>query len=978
MSGSGACERQAFQASSRRAKEEQRDLRSHAAIFVKEAIFVLKIFRASDAVCSSFESQMFPHLVKADYGHYLSQAKSFCCYGRAVILRDELPPFSLEFSGRFRRWFRRRCNEMCPENRHLMNSLWNLKNTAEGLPRSCVKKLLEQHADGIDEKFDVSSWEVVNFLNVMEPILDKVAVEAAEIFGARKHELYTIPGSNKSSIESNSLSGGEVGSLIRDAFPFGSIVTPHFELGHPQRRHYDVELLDYNRGIRFHQELFAQYCKRLDLKPGSKKAQQWWDSASHHWYGEAPEYGYVPVDGCKVGAPTTRVPSVVNTTCLGKRWVAGFDDVAYHFSGLGAIVIPELDEFLEWVESPCDPTLSCLPFYVQDSPSGAVVMEASQSTCPSNYDYKLWWTESREDPVYYGTIREVDLVGGSYEDEPVEGCPLSMQVWRDYVDEIIGECESLPYHRWGEFRFEEFDHPWMRRKVVGVCEPLKLRVITVGPARQKYIGRIWQMCVHGALKTIPGFELLGRPAGCGDIKEVSRGVDGVDCFSSSDFKGASNHTPMRLNIALCEMVSRLLPDWLQAYALNSCQPHFLEYSLELCAWQFTGTLMGELTSFPLLSLLVMGCLAVTAKEEGVKLSVQAVCSRARCNGDDLVFRSTWGFAEQFWVRTRRYGFDKSVGKSYEHEHYANINSMNFWVDSSGDVSRERGLFCGLLAGKKKLATDIFDPGTVVSELLGSCYDGKMEHNVMKLFLQRHGPALRWSCGGRNLFVPCYLGGMGQIPPRDWVDRNGFRHVWKNETSSTQRKVAKHMLDADPYIRFGQVISKAPSRGPLAGHPWDVEGQSTYWDSMRKAQAEWFGTGPSPLNIKEYCELHEEVDWDSAPEMRIGPTYRSLVRRPGTLPTAPTVWTCRVCGEPGQTGDTCAVCLLFAEETIKLSKQGVGFGPLPELRSDVDDIEIFAPILDAVVASQVCLRGYNAPPRFNMLIMACGNRIRPRL
>jgi hypothetical protein len=388
--------------------------------------------------------------------------------------------------------------------------------------------------------------------------------------------------------------------------------------------------------------------------------------------------------------------------------------------------------------------------------------------------------------------------------------------------------------------------------------------------------------------------------------------------------------------------------------------------------------MGELTSFPLLSLLVMGCLAVTAKEEGVKLSVQAVCSRARCNGDDLVFRSTWGFAEQFWVRTRRYGFDKSVGKSYEHEHYANINSMNFWVDSNGDVSRERGLFCGLLAGKKKLATDIFDPGAVVSELLGSCYDGKMEHNVMKLFLQRHGPALRWSCGGRNLFIPCYLGGMGQVAPRDWVDRNGFRHVWKNETSSTQRKVAKHMFDADPYVRFGQVITKFPLRGPLPRAPWDVEGRDTYWDSMRKAQAEWFGTGPSPLNIKEYCELHGDVDWDLAPEMRIGPTHRSVIRRPGTLPTAPTVWTCRVCGEPGQTGDACAVCLLFAEETLKLSKQGVGFGPLPELRSDVDDIEVFAPILDAVVASQVCLRGYNAPPRFHMLIMACGNRIRPRL
>lgn len=979
MSESRACGRQAIPKPVRLSKDEAHALGLHAADFVKETISVLKIFGASEKVCASFEFQMSSHLVKADYAHYVSQAKSFCCYGRAAHLHDKLPGFTLEFTGRFRRWFRRRINVQCPENRHLMNSLWNLKNTASPLPDFEEARLLEEHRSGMEDCFDVSPWDVVHFLNVMKPVLDRVARDAKEIFDEHYHELFTIPASNKSSYESTMDEGGEVGELVRECFAYGTHSVPDFDLGHRLRRTYEEKIFDNNPRSAFDRRLFELRCEAKGLVSArdiKKEHDKFFGEMSHHWFGEPP---------CSPGSPwetvqiSVAVRSVVKTEETVKRFVAGFDEVVEFFPGLGAICFWELDEFLQDVDVPCEPTMLVAPFVIGTDRRGN--REIPWNTEPSHFDLREWWTSSRESPLEAGSKRTVDLVSGEFVEEVVLSYPHCEELWVKYVRGIIADCEDLPYVRWADFDFQHYNHEWMVRRVVGVCEPLKLRVITVGPARQKYIGRFWQRCVHGALRKVPGFELLGRPPTTSDVDAILPGIDGQDKISSSDFKGASNHTAIRLNIALCECSSSLLPNWMQRYSLNSCLPHLLLYPLWTKlepVWQDCGTLMGELTSFPLLSLTVAGSLAVTASETGSSLSTMQVMERSRTNGDDNMFRASDAFIDHFWVVTKRYGFQESVGKSYRHTRYANINSMNFWVAGDGLVLRERGLFCGLLAGRKKLATDIFRPGTVVTELLDSCLDGKMEQAVMKCFLSRHKKALKWNLGGRGLFIAPHLGGMGQRPPRDWVDSKGSRHVWEWRTSSTQRKVARHMYDADPYIRFG-VAPRARTAPPPARAAWDVEGVPTYWESTVNEQRELYGEGPSLLNIKEYIELHSEINWDNAPEIRIRVSHRSGIPRPGTFRERDVLWTCRVCSEPLQRGHACDLCGMSDRCTLFLADDGIGSGPLPLDYVTVPDrpVDTSAPLLDSVTASRVALVGFNGPPKFVYHAVE-GTRIRPRL
>jgi hypothetical protein len=473
------------------------------------------------------------------------------------------------------------------------------------------------------------------------------------------------------------------------------------------------------------------------------------------------------------------------------------------------------------------------------------IVITSQGFC-YNQIISVYACPSKIDADFYirNLLREYnpDIFGLGERGQPV----YRKQELKDYRrigrDENLAVCENRNPHR-------------NSAEIYGVVEPLKVRVISKGPARNYYALKPLQKALHSALKVIPGFQAIGREIGAADLVEMAKARSAEDLWFSVDYSAATDGLSTRLGLMiLAELVRDLSPEvqsrafdglgshnlfydqkfceWLQT-TNNSLYREYVKkgwivlsdspgvkYPLYLCAPQKNGQLMGSPISFPILCLANLAVYLVSNADRLDSLSLESVLSSVLVNGDDMVYCAPDSFWDRHVDFGRSVGLEMSPGKAYKHKSYLNINSTSYLCPPGSDLPvQQKFLNSGLYFGNHKVMARVggdqegVDMGqrqfvSVINEILKGSLPGqecellaqilsyhreviKTETRVLCQYIGSTSRRRRNQFRVRNLFVPEMFGGMGLDPPPGFQFR-----VTKHDL-----KVASYLLQQFPDVYY---------------------------------------------------------------------------------------------------------------------------------------------------------------------------------
>jgi hypothetical protein len=316
-----------------------------------------------------------------------------------------------------------------------------------------------------------------------------------------------------------------------------------------------------------------------------------------------------------------------------------------------------------------------------------------------------------------------------------------------------------------------------RAMVAAILEPLKVRLITKGPAVDYFLSKSLQKELFSYLRTFPQFELIGDPLREDHLYRMiereeylkKKGMT-FSHFVSGDYSAATDnlkitYTKLGLGAALSRFTSPLK----QAF-WNTLGEHEINYPKKFGIDPFdqrSGQLMGSPLSFPFLCTNNLIAYKLSVEDYlGIKVPFREL--PCLINGDDILFRTNPEHYQLWKERVASIGFDLSIGKNYIHEKVLTINSTCFQFK---DNRFNQVNFCnfGLLSGTSKLggsrgevrdkAVDLADAYT---RSVGGAKDKKL---AFAKFLTRNSVDIqRITHRGRyNLFLPRMLGGFGLTP-----------------------------------------------------------------------------------------------------------------------------------------------------------------------------------------------------------------------
>ncbi len=380
-----------------------------------------------------------------------------------------------------------------------------------------------------------------------------------------------------------------------------------------------------------------------------------------------------------------------------------------------------------------------------------------------------------------------------------------------------------------------------RAIIQAVIEPLKVRVISKGPAGLYHLVKPVQKAMWNALQRYPCFSLTGNPI---TVDMVSRIAGyGGDHWLSVDYSAATDGLSSNLGMSILRRLLSKLPDETAALCSRALGHHHLwypEYKGKdgADAWrrkmvtdahctfegtQTNGQLMGSLMSFPVLCLANLLVYMRVHPGQSAGESVQ----RVLVNGDDMLYKGS----VSDWIAHKEVsssvGLLMSPGKAYIHPHYSNANSTGFW-ETLDRIRPVPFINCGLLYGNHKVVKCADEKELYVANIgavMSGAYDEQMARAVLKMYLGLHGRVLKEETAAilhlnherveftRNLFLPQSLGGMGVPCP------SGFQFM----VTDYQKLVAIYLADranrAGPFDivapgRFRQVCFAAESTLPI--------------------------------------------------------------------------------------------------------------------------------------------------------------------
>jgi hypothetical protein len=372
-------------------------------------------------------------------------------------------------------------------------------------------------------------------------------------------------------------------------------------------------------------------------------------------------------------------------------------------------------------------------------------------------------------------------------------------------------------------------------QIQAVLEPLKVRVISKGPATEYYLAKPFQVALHNVLRRRPEFRLIGRPCSPTDLLDLWENRvelgEGEYCSFSIDYSAATDNLSAKLSKWIMEFLTLGYPDtWINMW-LATLAPHYCIYpptpdGTVRSVMQKTGQLMGSITSFPILCLANLGLYLRLIRDDPrpLKRKLKGVL----VNGDDMGYIARVSLWDQHVDLGRRIGLEMSLGKAYCSAFFLNINSTCYHFDLTKEPVcpvEVRYLNSGLYFGQGKVMNKVSDldqesartATAVITELVRGALPGK-GCDILSLYLKKHEIQIKDECRGRNLFLPASVGGMDQVAPP------GF----KVEITLAQRILAHDLRTRSKRasIGFGPLMAKEIEQKALTIRaPWLVKGKT---------------------------------------------------------------------------------------------------------------------------------------------------------
>jgi hypothetical protein len=337
------------------------------------------------------------------------------------------------------------------------------------------------------------------------------------------------------------------------------------------------------------------------------------------------------------------------------------------------------------------------------------------------------------------------------------------------------------------------DRGFIYARPAPVCEPLKVRVVTLGEATPYAMALDMQRALHDKLRKLKLFGYIGHPSTQEDWQEAfARPLGPDEFFVSGDYKAATDNLSRRLIVAAWEaaadvmevIVGKEVQDdgtikWIRLplretiyYKMGKMAlvDHVLVYSRGEKTFQVrqtNGQLMGSPMSFPFLCL-------INAAISGLSIGLNPLrTNEMRVNGDDIAFIATKETYAVWKQNVSRAGLTPSLGKNYTSRKVCIINSeLRRYYE--GEWHFEQFVNFALLWGYGRKGADAGEdlkPKMMPDELSARCNSlvsrfekVAFKRSLVNQFLELHEEPLKEfkrATGSRvGYFVPLELGGYG--------------------------------------------------------------------------------------------------------------------------------------------------------------------------------------------------------------------------
>jgi hypothetical protein len=350
-------------------------------------------------------------------------------------------------------------------------------------------------------------------------------------------------------------------------------------------------------------------------------------------------------------------------------------------------------------------------------------------------------------------------------------------------------CSTLLGQDWedglSKLYFERRPHT-LQAKIQGIVEPMKVRVISKGPALEYYASKPLQRALHTVMRTMDCYRLIGRPLCPTDLLDCKVKADPSWEWFSVDYKAATDNLSWKYSGRILRALIKYWSPRMQELALDVLGPHELVYpnAARIKSQKMErGQLMGSVLSFPIL------CIANYGLYLSVTNSIQMGWSDAEreshvlINGDDQAYAAPSHLWEDHVEKGRKVGLEMSVGKAYHHARYCNVNSTSIDLPMMSKCPYQitylnSGLFFGI--SKVRSKTDVELKQKDIVSLLPKVLAGSLPNRQCSLlghwFITHPSKTIRDCCEisigvrktiVRSIFMPQSLGGMGVDAPIGW-------------------------------------------------------------------------------------------------------------------------------------------------------------------------------------------------------------------
>jgi hypothetical protein len=319
-------------------------------------------------------------------------------------------------------------------------------------------------------------------------------------------------------------------------------------------------------------------------------------------------------------------------------------------------------------------------------------------------------------------------------------------------------------------------------EVVPLAEKLKIRCISKGPPITYFVLKTLQQSLHSHLRRNKVFSLIGEPISEDFFNErFSQYIGKGYRFHSGDYRGATDNlyawASETVALELSEMFKEKngygMGDYLKLF-LRSLTGHIYtrcEGDRYYADTQKRGQLMGSITSFPVLCVLNFTLMRMSLEiSEDRPVSLQNF--PGVINGDDCFTPYHKGDFPRIWESiAKQFGFEKSLGKTYDSATFGSMNSHTFVVEGES-WKLVKYINLGLLTRDTWVEDKYKAPPSelgVLHRKLVETSPPSLQKRMSDFFIYTYRETLDSFKG--PWFLPTYMGGLGMVQLEEYTDKD---------------------------------------------------------------------------------------------------------------------------------------------------------------------------------------------------------------